>query len=252
MVVEYLGMKSKLKTLIAVLLWLGVGAYIYSSVIPIPWKDKLFGRALPQQKMFQGVAWFRFDRKNALEGWEEKVFKGRVIYSVKTDKIGSYLNADSRSTASGIVRWLKFSPKRAPMVSWKWKVVKFPDKKKGLYEDNWWIEKDDFAARFYIIFPKFTFFRFRCLEYVWDKDLPEGTVLQNANFKNLKIVVAESGEANLGKWVKEERNIYEDFRRLFGFEPGNAGAIAIMTDSDNTVSSAETQYNDIGVGYAKE
>ena len=126
------------------------------------------------------------------------------------------------------------------------------EKKKGVYEDNWWIEKDDYAARFYIIFPSFPFFRFKCLEYIWDKDLAEGTVLTNPNFKNLRIIVAESGENNLGEWVKEERNVHKDFRDLFGAEPGNAGAIAIMTDSDNTASLAQTQYNDIEVGYAKQ
>jgi hypothetical protein len=198
------------------------------------------------------VAWFRFDQKNALQGWEEKIFKGRVRYSVRADRQEGYLDAYSRAAASGIVRWLKFNPKRAPMVSWKWRVLKFPEKNKGVYEDNWWIEKDDYAARFYVIFPRFPFFRFQCLEYIWDKDIPAGQVLANPNFKGLKIIVVESGEENLGKWVSEERNVYEDFKKLFGSEPGNAGAIAIMTDSDNTASFAQTQYNDIEVGYAKQ
>jgi hypothetical protein len=208
-------------------------------------------RRLPQDKVVRGVAWFRFDKKNALDGWEEKVFKGRVIYSVISDKTGSHLNAYSRKAASGILYWLKFNPQQEPMVSWKWKVVRFPDQAKVVSEESSWLEKDDYAARFYIIFPRFPFFRAQCLEYIWAKDLPLGTVLTNPAFKNLKVVVIESGETNLGKWVKVERNIFEDFQKYFDGKPGTAGAIAIMTDSDNSASTAEAQYNDIEVGYEK-
>ena len=207
------------------------------------------GRRLPQEKVFRGVAWFRFDKKNALAGWEEKIFKGRVIYSVISDRQDSYLNAYSKKSASGIVYWLKFNPQKQPMVSWKWRVTRFPDRAKALAEDSSWFEKDDYAARFYIIFPRFPFFRMQCLEYIWAKDLPSGTVLTNPTFKNLKIIVAESGEKNLGKWVAVKRNVFEDFRKYFDSRPGTAGAIAIMTDADNTSSTAEAQYNDIEVGY---
>ena len=204
------------------------------------------------EKLLKGVARFRFNHANALAGWEEKIFKGKVVYSVKKDKTGEYLNAYSKDAASGIIYWMEFNPKSYPMVSWKWRVTRFPERKKGAPGDSWWLEKDDYAARFYVIFPRFPLFRFRCLEYVWDKDLPVGTIITNPNFKNLKIIVVESGAKNMGNWVRVERNIYDDFRKLFGSSPGNAGAIAIMTDSENTQSVAEAQYNDIEVGYEKQ
>ncbi|MDP2941240.1 MAG: DUF3047 domain-containing protein [Candidatus Omnitrophota bacterium] len=207
---------------------------------------------MPQRKDLKGVAYFRFDNPDALRGWEEKIFKGRVIYSVKSGLSGSYLNAYSKDSASGLLYWIKFSPRENPMVNWKWKVSKFPETKRINQKKSGWLENDDYAARFYVIFPKFPFYRVRGLEYIWDKNMPEGTVLTNPNFTNLKIIVAESGAKNMGNWVQEERNIYEDYKKLFGAAPGNAGAIAIMTDSDNSQSSAEAQYNDIEVGYAKQ
>jgi hypothetical protein len=211
-----------------------------------------FSRRLPQEKLFRGVAWFRFDKKNSLQGWEEKIFKGRVIYSVISDRQGSYLNAYSKRSASGMLYWLKFNPRSAPMVSWKWKITRFPEgNEHPTSEANSWLEKDDYAARFYIIFPRFPFFRSQCLEYIWAKDLPLGTVLTNPSFRNLKVIVVESGMENLGKWVKVERNVFEDFSKHFDSQPGTAGAIAVMTDSDNTASTAEAQYNDIEVGYEK-
>jgi hypothetical protein len=44
--------------------------------------------------------WFSFDKKDALTEWEEKIFKGRVLYSVKVEKTGGYLTAYSRNSAS--------------------------------------------------------------------------------------------------------------------------------------------------------
>jgi hypothetical protein len=193
--------------------------------------------------------WFSFDRKDALTEWQEKIFKGRVLYSVKVERTGGYLTAYSKNSASGIFYEIRFNPKKQPLVSWKWKVIKFPERQEGQYGTSKWIEKDDYATRFYVIFPSFIFTRTKSLEYVWDKFLPEGTIMTSPYYKNIKIIVAESGEKNLGKWVYEKRNIYEDFKMVFGREPGNVGAIAIMTDTDNTISTAEADYDEIKVGY---
>lgn len=196
--------------------------------------------------------WFPFRRKDALDEWEEKIFKGRVLYTVKVGRRDGYLRAYSKGTSSGIVYKLQFDPKRDPMVSWKWKVVRFPDKRGKLIEtDSEWVERDDYAARFYVIFPKLAFNLTKTLEYVWDSDLPEGTIMTSPYSDYIKIIVAESGKKNLKKWVLEERNIYEDYKKAFNREPGKVGAIAIMTDTDNTASTAEAHYDEIKVGYKK-
>ena len=196
--------------------------------------------------------WFTFMEKGALNEWEEKIFKNKVFYSVKTEDINKYLTAYSSNSASGIFYRIRFDPKEYPIVSWKWKVLKFPDKgKSGDYKEGW-IEKDDYAARFYVIFPKLSFNRTKTLEYIWDKDLPEGTILTSPYFKNIKLIVAESGENNKGNWVYEERNILKDYKECFGTEPGGVGAIAIMTDTDNTASTAEAYYDEIKVGYKND
>lgn len=201
------------------------------------------------QKPFKGVAYFSFNLKDALKGWEKKEFKGRVSYSIRSDTKGYYLDAYSDKAASGIIRWIRFNPRKHPMVAWQWKAVKFPLYRPGIYEENWWIEKEDYVARFYVIFPRTFSFQFYCLEYVWDETLPKGSLMSNPNFKNLKVIILESGRENLGKWVREERNIYADFKLYFGKEPGNVGAIALMTDADNSASIAEAQYKNIEVGY---
>lgn len=193
--------------------------------------------------------WFPFGEQNSLNEWQEKIFKGRVLYSIKTEDSNGYLSACSRNAASGIVYRIRFNPRQKPLVSWKWKVIRFPDKKEGAQSRVGWIEKDDYAARFYIIFPAFFFTMTKSLEYVWDKDTPEGTISTSPYFGNIKIITAESGEENLGKWVIEKRNISEDYKKAFGDLPPIVGAIAIMTDTDNSISTAEAHYDEIKIGY---
>lgn len=198
---------------------------------------------------FQLPKWFSFGTKKALDEWDEKVFKGKVLYSVQEEAKNSYLNAYSKGSASGIFYKLAFNPRRDPMVSWKWKVIKFPEKISAAPEKSGWIEKDDYAARFYLIFPAIIFTNIKCLEYVWDKNLPEGTMMTSPYFGNIKIIVAESGDKNLGQWVFEERNVNDDYQKAFGRAAAKVGAIAIMTDTDNTASIAEADYDEVRVGY---
>ena len=195
---------------------------------------------------------FNFEKKDALDEWEEKIFKGRVLYSVKVDKNDGYLSAYSDNTASGILFKIGFDPKEEPMISWKWKVLHFPGKKQYASDSTEWIEQDDYAARFYVIFPKLAFNHTKALEYVWDIRLPVETIKSSPYSENIKIIVIESGNKFFKKWIHEERNIYDDFVKAFGHEPPKVGAIAIMTDTDNTRSTAEANYDEIKVGYKNE
>jgi hypothetical protein len=141
------------------------------------------------------------------------------------------------------------------MISWYWKIIQFPEKSEPASEneDSGWIEKDDYAARVYVIFPSLNFKKTKSLEYVWDDKLAEETIMTSPYFKNIKIIVAQSGKKQAGEWVFEERDIKKDYEKAFGKSPrSNVGAIALMTDTDNTLSTAEALYRDIKVGYKNE
>lgn len=196
---------------------------------------------------------FSFNRENALKEWKEKIFHGRVLYAVTPRDPAGYLTGKSQKTSSGLFYLIKFSPKKYPYLSWRWKVDKFPSKsRENDRSRKSWIERDDYAVRFYVIFPAMIFTNTRCLEYIWSEDLPQGTILTSPFFKNIKLIVLESGKERIGEWIQEERNIFEDYKAAFGrFPSGIVGAIALMTDSDNTQSDAEGGYSDIKVGYEK-
>ncbi len=48
-----------------------------------------------------------------------------------------------------------------------------------------------------------------------------------------------------GVWFEETRNIFEDFKQLYGKETSTIDAVAIMTDSDNAGGHAIAEYGDI-------
>lgn len=228
---------------------------------------------------------FKFDKKDALSEWQEKIFKNKVIYTVEPNENGGQLVAKSKNACSGLIYNIRFDPKKYPLISWKWKVLKFPERNYyasallpqqslsfwekildtlGLKPKrpkpvaapvaeksakSGWLERDDYAARIYVIFPSWIFSNIKAIEYVWSDDLPKGTIITSPYFANIKLIVVESGKKGNDEWVYEERNINEDYKRAFGVSPAGVGAIAIMTDTDNTLSTAEALYTDIKVGY---
>lgn len=194
---------------------------------------------------------FQFNYSKALEKWQEKVFKDKVLYTVDTET--ESINALSNSACSGLFYKINVKPEENPMFSWSWKVTEFPNKSNTNTKDNGWIERDDYAARVYVIFPHWNFMKIKSIEYIWHEKLPVGTVLTSPYFNNIKLIVAESGTNHLNTWIDEEHNIYEDYKKAFGKKPSRKiGAIALMTDADNTSSTAEAFYKNIKIGYANE
>jgi phosphomannomutase len=88
-------------------------------------------------------------------------------------------------------------------------------------------------------------FPYALLMYIWENRAPVGTVIENLHTSRIRMIVADSGDANLGQWRQQTRNVYEDFRRAFGEEPTRIKSVGIMTDSDNTGEEAEAYYGDI-------
>jgi len=175
--------------------------------------------------------------------WEVKEFKGRTVYLVAHDDDGSHvLKAESRDAASGLIFKMKYSLRDYPILAWRWKVTNILDK-----GDETKKEGDDYPARVYVVFPHWFFPKTKSINYIWANKLPKGQHVPNPFTGNAVMVAVQSGRGNVGRWISERRNVYEDYRRLFGEEPPMVGAIAIMTDTDNTGGSATAWYDDIRI-----
>lgn len=172
--------------------------------------------------------------------WEEKSFLGHTRYEVVAEGAGHVLRAQADASASGLVRKIDFDPARCRRLAWRWKVentIASGDEtlKKG----------DDYAARTYVVFPSWFFPATRTLNYIWANKLPKGGHVPNPFLSRAIMIAVESGDENAGKWMEESRDIVEDFRMAFGEDPPRAGAVAIMTDTDNTGERAVAFYDDL-------
>ena len=183
-------------------------------------------------------------------------------YSLVKDKNVNVVKAESNKSASGLTKIIRFNAKEYPYLSWRWKVNKaIPGtdvtKKSG----------DDYAARIYVMFdydvkdlPEseqsrvgwYKFFNGKLpplatINYIWANKSDLGNIVSSAYTSRVKMVTLKNKESALQKWHVEERNIYEDYKKAFGEEPKEVISLAIMTDTDNTSSMAESYFGDIVV-----
>ncbi len=175
--------------------------------------------------------------------WETKSFAGVTDYTVVREGDRSYLKATSKAAASGLFYKIKYDPQKKPLLTWSWKVENILSEgdarsKKG----------DDYPARIYVVFPSLFFWNTKVLNYIWANKLPKGEAVHSSFTSNSVMIAVQSGEDLAGEWVIETRNIYKDYIRNFGKEPPAVGAIAIMTDTDNTGQEATAYYGPISIG----
>ena len=206
----------------------------------------------PLEYKVRPVKSFTFSGPDALKEWEEKAFKGKVIYKLEKDEDSYHVRAISNGSASALYYKIKMNAKTMrPVVNWDWKVYKFPVKNnpESLEVEN----EDDFAARLYVIFPAVFFTNSKVLEYVWAKDLPVGTVGTSPYSDNIKLIVLRSGFDKDVSWRSEERDVRADYIKLFGKAPEyDMGVVAFMTNSEHTLTNAEATYDNIKVGYMED
>ncbi len=197
------------------------------------------------------------------KNWEPMTFKKIEKHTTyawsKKDKA---IHAKSAAAASGLIRRVDASANDRPVLRWRWKVsgvLKNGDAKKK--------SGDDYPARLYVTFKydkKKAGFGMRTkyglakalygeypphagINYIWANKLPRGESINNAYTDRVRMVAVRSGSEDAGRWVSEERDILEDYRRLFGEEPPQLAGIAIMTDTDNTGEKAEAWFSEISL-----
>ena len=195
--------------------------------------------------------------------WKPLTFKKierHTNYTLVRDGETVVVKAQAEASASGLTREIRIDPKQYPIVRWRWKVRNILKKGDVRRKDG-----DDYPARIYITFEydpaKLGFFEkakyeavrllygryppLGAINYIWESKAPIGTMVPNPFTDRVMMFVVETGSEKLDQWVKEERNVYEDYKKAFGEEPPVISGVAIMTDTDNTGESATAYYGDI-------
>lgn len=196
------------------------------------------------------------------DGWQSLPLPGKAVTRyVRAEKDGRpALMADSERSASLWRKRVSVEPQRVREVRFSWWVPEL------IATANLSVpEREDTPARVLFGFdgdigrlPLRTRMQFELLQaltgemppyatlmYVWDPQLPVGTVVVSQRSDRIRKIVVDSGAAELRRWRDHRRDLAADFRLAFGEEPGRLTSIAYMTDSDNTRSQARCWYGPV-------
>jgi len=172
--------------------------------------------------------------------WQSEKFKGLTDYQVVELAGEKFLRAECAVTASALVLNKKYLLRAYPYLSWRWKIAHILAAGDAHYK-----ARDDYAARIYVVFPHWFFPKTRSINYIWANRLAKGSLFASKYAANSVMMAVQSGDEKVGQWVRERQNVYEDYWRIFGEEPPPVGAIAIMTDGDDTGGHALAWYDDL-------
>ncbi len=201
-----------------------------------------------------------FDYPKFLNTYPDKIWGGRsglfyretkkedVYYRILEEDNNHYLNAKTKGGAVNFGREAKvtfrgreinISLRSFQKLRWRWRVHNLPE---GSNETN--SDKNDSAAAVRLIIgaSKWNPKAAKSLKYIWSETLPKGTVISSSR---QHMIVLRSGTDDLGKWVWEEVNAYQDYRRLFGGDPRPVDLLGLLTDSNNTETVVAADYDDI-------
>lgn len=206
---------------------------------------------LGQESLCTGEEVIILDREKAaaLAEWDKPVLFGSGNWNVVDDSGDQVIKLRSESSSFALEKRITVDLKRTPYLEWEWKVTVLPTG--GHFASP---EADDQAAQLLVVFPKTLFERRKVITYIWDPTAAQGTIAAGAGpaYLNVKAIVVESGYSQVGKWLRQKRNVLEDFRAVFGVTPERAVAIRIQINSQHTKSDAEVFWKTIRFTSGKE
>lgn len=177
------------------------------------------------------------------DGWRGQTWGGpKYDFEIVMQSPNKVLHLKSQDEGSTISKEVRVDVKRLPILQWQWKAVVLPKGGDARHK-----ETDDQACQIYVTFPRFPkLVRSRIISYIWDSTAPVGTIVQSQKTGLVTYVVLRSGSAETGKWITETRNVLEDYKKLYGQEPGElAEAISISIDSNDVHDRAECYVGEI-------
>jgi len=170
------------------------------------------------------------------------------------------MRATAEASASGLRFNTSVDLRDYPFLTWRWKVTALIDG-----ADNTLAHVEDSPARVVVMFEggreqlpaaeQINYdlalaiggnrLPYATLMYIWENQLPVGSVIPHHLTSRIKMIVAGTGTDGIGAWREERVNLLEDYRRAFGEDPPRVKAVGIMSDADNTGGVAVAYFGDI-------
>jgi hypothetical protein len=170
-------------------------------------------------------------------GWKPRQDEGADVYAVHEEGGLRFLRAVSRGIGIQAAREIdSWDLATHPVLAWSWRPREFP---KGADEKS---GKNDSVLAVYMLVPHSPMRGPKAVKYIWSERVAVGTQL-TSNGDLTRVRVLRSGTAAASTWTEERVNVLADYRTRFGESgtPQPAG-IAVLTDSDDTGSSASGDY----------
>jgi len=168
--------------------------------------------------------------------WKVRKDAGKQIYRVHEEEPLRFLHAHAKDQGIQAARPFEWDLARYPVLAWSWRPIEYP---KGADEKD---GKNDSVLAVYFMVPYSSIRGPKAVKYIWSERVPVGTRL-SSNGGLTQVRVLRSGTAERGRWVEERANVRDDWLAYFEERklPTPAG-IAVLTDSDDTDSSAQGDY----------
>ncbi|HUW79938.1 MAG TPA: DUF3047 domain-containing protein [Acidocella sp.] len=186
-----------------------------------------------------------------LSGWQEKTFSSlpHTSYQLVTQDGATILHAVCQNSASGLIWKHEIDLTQTPILTWRWKISRVypnldPHTKFG----------DDYPARVYVVVGNPLLpWTLRSLVYVWANGSvvaaahdPQGTpIYPDPYTKQAEIVALRQGPSGTGAWTTEQRNLRTDLAHAFGGDFTAIGAVAVMSDCDDSHNFGQAWYGDV-------
>lgn len=186
---------------------------------------------------------FEFDGRTVKEGvpepWTLKVKGGDAQVRVMSEGDRKVLHVICSDASFSLQRETQIDTSQFPKLQWSWMALQLPPKgdlRKGSTNDQ--------ALQLLLAFENK-----KIISYVWDSNAPEGTISDESvpwpiSLK-IKVVVVKSGKTDTGSWVQLERNVHDDYLKLFGEAPGLLKGVRVQTNCQHTDGSAEGFFGNI-------
>jgi hypothetical protein len=171
-------------------------------------------------------------------GWKPRKDAGKSIYAVQEESGRRFLRAVAKGEGIQAAREVEgWDPAEYPVLAWSWRPREFP--KGGDERES---KTNDSVLAVYMLVPHSRVTGPKAVKYVWSEKVPKGTHL-SSNSGLTQVHVQRSGAAGRGEWHDERVNVIEDFKKAFeSSETPKPAGIAVLTDSDDTKSTASGDY----------
>ncbi len=174
-------------------------------------------------------------------GWEVRKDEGKDVYRVREEGGRRFLAATSKGLGIQAGRATEhWNLATHPVLAWSWRPREFPrgsDERESATNDS--------ALAVYMAVPYSKVRGPKTVKYIWSEKVPVGTRLSSNTGLTQVRVLRTGPPAAKDVWVQERVNVRDEWKAAFKeSETPRPGGIAVLTDADDTKSTAAGDYLD--------